>query len=105
MDILRRKWIADLRSGRFKQGVGCLRTEDDEYCCLGVAIPDDMVGVVQFCRYYYNGYAAELPPSVAEALGIDATLMEKLITMNDGDGKSFSQIADYLEELWNLRME
>jgi hypothetical protein len=81
MDILRRKWIADLRSGRFKQGVGCLRTEDDEYCCLGVAIPDDMVGVVQFCRYYYNGYAAELPPSVAEALGIDATLMEKLITM------------------------
>jgi hypothetical protein len=29
-------WLTDLRSGEFTQGKGALRTEDGEYCCLGV---------------------------------------------------------------------
>lgn len=32
------QWIADLRSGEFKQGSGQLfNTENNSYCCLGVA--------------------------------------------------------------------
>jgi hypothetical protein len=31
------KWVAALRSGDYKQGVGCLYTKtDNAYCCLGV---------------------------------------------------------------------
>lgn len=29
-------WAKELRSGKYKQGKGCLRGADDTYCCLGV---------------------------------------------------------------------
>ena len=32
------KWVEALRSGEYKQGVGCLYdSRHDKYCCLGVA--------------------------------------------------------------------
>jgi hypothetical protein len=30
------KWLKALRSGKYKQGRGQLRTPDDRFCCLGV---------------------------------------------------------------------
>lgn len=33
---IKAKWVAALRSGDYKQGTGVLRSEWDEYCCLGV---------------------------------------------------------------------
>jgi len=39
---IKRKWLEDLRSGEYKQGIGCLCIEaseqdtEDEWCCLGV---------------------------------------------------------------------
>lgn len=30
------KWIAALRSGKYKQGRGQLRSLNNNYCCLGV---------------------------------------------------------------------
>lgn len=33
---IKEKWIAALKSGEYKQGTGCLRDADDNYCCLGV---------------------------------------------------------------------
>lgn len=30
------KWVAALRSGKYKQGRQYLRTFEDNYCCLGV---------------------------------------------------------------------
>lgn len=32
----RKKWIAALRSGEYKQGKYVLKTDDGRYCCLGV---------------------------------------------------------------------
>jgi len=32
------KWVAALRSGKYKQGKGALRHSDNTYCCLGVAV-------------------------------------------------------------------
>lgn len=32
---IRNKWVADLRSGNYKQGCGALK-DGDKYCCLGV---------------------------------------------------------------------
>lgn len=33
---LKNKWLKALRSGEYAQGVGRLRTNKDEFCCLGV---------------------------------------------------------------------
>lgn len=30
------KWVAALRSGKYEQGIGILRTPEGAYCCLGV---------------------------------------------------------------------
>lgn len=32
----RKEWVAALRSGKYVQGGGFLRTPEDKYCCLGV---------------------------------------------------------------------
>jgi len=31
-----KEWIEALRSGKYTQGQGCLRSIDDRFCCLGV---------------------------------------------------------------------
>lgn len=87
---LKAKWIAALRSGKFKQGRGQLR-KGNEYCCLGV-----------LCK------VARIPISASgESAGksgyklidrrISSKASETLWRMNDHQMASFSQIADYIE--------
>jgi hypothetical protein len=33
---LKQRWLDALRSGKYKQGKGALRTGKDHFCCLGV---------------------------------------------------------------------
>lgn len=33
---LKKKWLKALRSGEYQQGTNYLRTDQDEFCCLGV---------------------------------------------------------------------
>ena len=33
---IKKKWLTALRSGKYKQGRACLRSSNDEFCCLGV---------------------------------------------------------------------
>ncbi len=33
---IKKRWVAALRSGKYKQGKRLLKTEDGKYCCLGV---------------------------------------------------------------------
>ena len=77
------KWLAALRSGEYKQGVETLYTNDDKYCCLGVAcrvakistrnldhhtIPEDFKGV----------------PKILRGMPIGNTVVEHLTKLNDG---------------------
>jgi hypothetical protein len=96
------KWVAALRSGKYRQGVGSLKQRDDhrhnKLCCLGVlgelcSLPgtDD------------NSYLVE--GKALRALGgLRKKTQSKLAELNDGsdDGKvdrmSFRQIADYIEK-------
>ena len=32
-----KRWVAALRSGNYAQGRGCLRSADDEFCCLDLS--------------------------------------------------------------------
>ena len=63
----RKRWIAALRSGKYKQGTAQLRNSKDEFCCLGVLA--DISGLGEWRRIDANPleYIADL----SEAKGVD----------------------------------
>ena len=104
------KWIAALRSGEYKQGRSFLRKEDN-FCCLGVAL--DLLGVEwKKSPYTLNEGTVfrcgtddgVLPFKYARQLGIAQSGQiedySALAAMNDA-GKSFLEIADFIEQNWH----
>lgn len=102
---LMQKWIDALRSGKYQQGQGCL-SNGNKFCCLGVAC--DISGLGQWVhssfgyRMYdtadYGGSSMALPSDVKDALGVFSDVELDLIDMNDKHGKSFDDIAQFLED-------
>ncbi len=107
-----KKWVEALRSGEYRQGDSYLYNKDtDCYCCLGVA-----------CRVYEQETENELEnsdtlllpdfqrfstlkdyPEVQKWLGLRTPNGEldkgrDLTLLNDIQEKSFSEIADVIEE-------
>jgi hypothetical protein len=111
------KLVAALRSGNYTQTTGSLTNRvRDAYCCLGVAC--EISGVAQWYQNEYLGEETMLPREVREyfdfktavgRLHTDATrtsiVTDKagrrttLTKMNDS-GKSFAEIADFIEQNW-----
>jgi hypothetical protein len=92
------KWIDALRSGKYEQGRGQLRSKDDEYCCLGVLLdilsPDAWVlNTEHGCYQSLDDRISVLPNYIENEIGRQG----ELIDMNDG-GKSFTEIADWIQE-------
>lgn len=99
---IKRRWVAALRSGKYKQGKDWLR-RDDEYCCLGV-----------LCDLYAaeNGSAGwdffteeKLPPNFvcnwAELNGDDPYIDSVglcITSMNDSGEYNFNDIAQLIED-------
>ena len=121
------KWIAMLRSGKFIQTTRRLRTTDNvngtRHCCLGVACElyvkemhaghwedrgresDDVVGTMEFFTDNCDeSNDVELPDTVADWIQISDDLVRDLIRMNDEDGASFDEIANYLETSLTLEL-
>lgn len=108
---IKEKWVAALRSGEYKQGMGQLRdSSDSRFCCLGVLTDLYIKETGQgkwdsnFFRSgnkdgnLFSGFTPE-PVRVWAGLRdrnpqVDAT---NLATLNDG-GCTFNQIADKIEE-------
>lgn len=97
-------WIADLKSGNFKQGQGWLKItiQDgvDEYCCMGVKIQRTNPGELKLDTtgyYKFQGLHGVLPTSM---LPTEVQLI--LTRMNDGSdhshSKTFSQIAVWIDK-------
>lgn len=88
--LARNKWLPALRSGKYKQGKGRLQYGNQHgsfYCCLGVA--------KEVCGVPAND-ALRLENGV---LGIYHDRNENvLMDMNDNSGKTFKQIAAYIEK-------
>lgn len=119
---LRKQWIEALRSGRYKQGSGRLKSQDG-YCCLGVAaeilgeafVPSSLVSG----GYYLTGESEHemsvsmLPSRVIKAYGLRSSIggflnpigpvdlpshhIPSLAAMNDTK-KTFTEIADYIDK-------
>lgn len=105
------KWLAELRSGKHKQGRNTMYdTATDGLCCLAVAglvcglSKDEMAGVDIITQRLRNDVpekklalskkAADL--HYPEMLAAMDSVGKDLAEMND-DGKSFSEIADWIE--------
>lgn len=113
-----RKWIAALRSGTYKQGMGQLKN-GDAYCCLGVACDlyrkvtrkgrweKDRCAETEAFRLGSKGHAFNLPGFVADWL-FGKSLCHPIIMdiqftyLNDTKCWNFTEIAavieDYLEK-------
>jgi hypothetical protein len=112
------RWVAALRSGRYKQARGALRDILDSgtpaYCCLGVLCDISDVGYWETRDHDDNVYVCHsgqnsevvLPRPVAEWAGIatpegtyDLLNNVSLAKLND-NGMTFDAIADVIEARW-----
>jgi hypothetical protein len=98
----RRLWVEALRSGKYKQGTGRLRSADNKYCCLGV------LSTIAKCKWmkhkssysvgseYHN--ATDKARNFVGLRGIGGEFFngEALWDLNDS-GTTFSEIADIIE--------
>lgn len=86
-------WIVALRSGKYKQCKHRLQSEDGgSYCCLGVYNVVHNIPMV-------NKLGADNYSAVQELLDQDKSI---LWHMNDSGRKSFEEIADYIEQNYEL---
>lgn len=90
---LKTEWTVGLRSDKYVQGIGALRSPDGtKYCCLGVYC--EVAGLTisengKTVEGDENGYG-----SLHKALG--PVMCLKLYEMNDS-GTPFPQIADFID--------
>ena len=104
-------WIDGLRSGDFNQTESFLYEEGCGYCAIGVALVechnidksflDGMSTLDNVCDNFKIPYADVKIPwlygsghkAIIDIIDLEDMIME----MNDGDGASFNQIADWIE--------
>lgn len=91
----KRRWLAALRSGAFKQGHDELHYRG-AFCCLGVA--------AQISGCYIEPGESYPPDFAMSGWGLTQEAAEKLTELNDGKPSggdrrhSFAEIADYIEK-------
>lgn len=102
--VFKKKWVAALRSGKYKQGQYRLHdTAEQGYCCLGVACR--VAGVnSKLSTTYITPKLARYHSTIPKMLVGDPSsnpLVRKLAEYNDGNGpvyaRSFKWIAAYIE--------
>lgn len=113
---IKQRWLAALRSGEYCQGEGKLKQLNTSltgelFCCLGVLC--DLYVIVHREAYWVEpgcgstfelalcdtGATAKdtLPLAVTAWSHVTGTEEKELITLNDVKGKSFTEIADWIE--------
>lgn len=110
---LQAKWVKALRSGKYKQGKGILRSADNKFCCLGVLLdvvnrkawpkkPEPLDTVICGKERKIEGYFTEdngnaLLMGTLDEIGLTLNEQNDLVDMNDS-GKRFRTIADWIEK-------
>jgi hypothetical protein len=97
----RRQWAEALRSGKYQQGIGRLRRDDDCFCPLGVAC--DLYDPQAWCLrpnnrdFTWRDRVQFPPPEISEWIGSDFELERRIFTANDVELRSFPEIADMID--------
>lgn len=107
---IKKRWIEALRGGKYKQGVGCLRSTENEYCCLGVLcdITKQETGGTWRNGAFGGRHERDnkyLPAMVASYLGIPpcpkirvADHSERWLAELNDKKVNFTDIADLIEK-------
>lgn len=95
----RKPWVEALRSGKYAQTSGALRSYEGGYCCLGVLA--DICGLGEWTSKNYYKFAGNLadeilPEALGDVLGLCPNVQRSLAELND-HGRSFEHIADVIE--------
>jgi hypothetical protein len=120
--IFKKKWVAALKSGKYKQGTGRLVTSsikdncyEEKFCCIGVACrishPRFKSNATAISKRSYKGRIRDLKiPKLLIGDYINYNfnndrsnddynpIVEKLVIFNESLKYSFIQIADWVEE-------
>lgn len=109
---VKKRWIAALRSGKYKQGrkrLCSIKNGKSKYCCLGVLTD------IEYDGYWYydklEGWHIKVPhkegdypesdqlvPELAEKCALSLENVEELIWMNDNERCSFKEIANWIQK-------
>lgn len=97
---VKRVWINELRSGRYPQTTRALQDRRG-FCCLGVLC--DLSGAAEWgpnsgAGRDYGGMYDYPPGSTADWAGMPREVAKHLATLNDDKGKTFDEIADWIEK-------
>jgi len=111
-----RKWVSELRSGKWTQARDALSYNRKSFCCLGVAceLYEQDVGGLRIKKLpsgkiSYNEFSDLLPKAVCNWIGLvdcggsyltNSARSEKVtgsLTIDNDSGKTFSEIADIVE--------
>jgi hypothetical protein len=105
-----RRWVRALRSGAYEQGKSRMRSSNNKYCCLGVALDLALANGVR-CSDPDWGQTSILPAEVNNWFGVkdlngdikkaSSGYGTSPAILNDG-GTSFVDIADRIEFTYNL---
>jgi len=112
---VKKKWVKDLRSGKFRQTRGVLmhsKNKKDSFCCLGVLACqfNDMrnkkqrEAMLDAGGVTNSGSYLRIPKRVQTVLDqynytLEYTYEGFLINLNDDKKRSFKKIADQIERL------
>ena len=98
---MKQQWVEALRSGRYAQAKKNLRirtSEGDSYCCLGVlcevVAPNDWRADDSHDISFGGDKTINY---VVHEVGLDSRHLDVLVHMNDIEGKTLAEIADYIE--------
>jgi len=101
---IKKKWVEALRSGKYEQATGVLRSEDDCYCVLGVLYDvNNGKWKRSHNRWVSDRNHASFSKSFQEEVGIPDDFVFDIALMNDGNkGRKlkpipFEDLADYIE--------
>lgn len=105
-----RRWVTALKGDEYRQGTGTLN-RGGRHCCLGVLC--EVMGLKKYQEYkqYPAWYYYEKEKNstrlveklIDDWLGGQHEFVEELIEMNDAENFSFEEIAERIEEHYNLR--
>ena len=93
----KQEWLKALRSGEYKQTTGMLMTANQHgkyFCCLGVY--QDVRGFESTDKEILSSNEHPYTRNGSDVLGLSSVIQKRLASMND-NGKSFEEIADYIE--------
>lgn len=105
---IKAKWVTALRSGEYKQGIGMLRRENGDFCCLGVLcdLHSKETGTEwetdSHDKTSYLNKSGSLPIDVGVWANMTSdyyTSLWRLISMNDTQNCNFKEISEYIEKV------